>query len=78
MNQTSKLINTKPVKPQRITARQQRELLCVIEMQEREWLSIDEVDLDGYGGLRFERILEDIHQVRSISGTPILSDREPI
>ena len=57
MNQTSKLINTKPVKPQRITARQQRKLLCVIEMQEREWLSIDEVDLDGYGGSRFERIL---------------------
>ena len=58
------------IRPIRVAARRQKELLCVMGMQEMEWLAIDEVDVDS---------VDDIPLVHSKSGTPILSsDPEPI
>ena len=34
------------VRPIRVAARRQRELLCVMEIQELEWHDIDDVDVD--------------------------------
>ena len=54
------------VRPTRIAARRQRELLCVMAMQELEWHAIDDVDADG--------LEEDVADVREEIGTPVLEE----
>ena len=58
------------VRPQRVAARRQNELLCLLEMQEMEWLPIDEVEIENVG---------DISLIRNATSTPVMSmDRESV
>ena len=59
------------MRPQRIAARRQGELLCVLAMQELEWLDIEDVDFDDAD----VNELQDVHQV---AGTPVIEDRDPV
>ena len=54
------------VRPIRVAARRQRELLCVMEMQELEWHDIDDVDVD-IG----EDAMQNVADVHYGIGTPV-------
>ena len=58
------------VRPQRVEALRQKELLCVMVTQELEWYAIDEVD--------FDVNLKEVAIIQKITGTPIFEEREPI
>ena len=57
------------VRPQRVAARRQNELLCAMAFQELEWHAINDVDFDDES---------DIPEVVPKSGTPVLNDMDPI
>ena len=59
------------VRPTRVAARRQRELLCVMEFQEMEWAAMDEVEFDD---------LDNVANFETDLGTPIINtdDISPI
>ena len=61
---------TRKVRPQRVAARLQKELLCAMAFQELEWHAVDDVNFDDAEA----DILEIIHE----SGTPVLDGIEPV
>ena len=69
-NQVEEEVVIRRVRPTRIAARRQRELLCVMAMQEMEWHSIDDVDAVGQD----EELVEFVEDI----GTPVLEDVNPI
>ena len=58
------------VRPQRVGARRQKELLCAMAFQEPEWHAVDDVDFDDAEA----DILKIVHE----SGTPVLDGIEPV
>ena len=57
------------VRPQRIAAKRQGELLCAFAYQELEWMDMDDVDTEGF----------DIPNELTIQpGTPVISDVAPV
>ena len=57
---------TERVRPMRIAARRQRELLCVMALQEMEWVSMDDVDIEDFD---IENVVDAENE---IGGTPII------
>ena len=70
MNESSAVekIMQKKVRPQRGAAHCQQELLCVMAFKE----------LDSIDDLEFEGNFEDIDELAAKSGTPILTNTDPI
>ena len=62
------------VRPTRIAARRQHELLCVMAMQEMEWHALEDVDTDGIDDQSFQSVSE----VHGEIGTPVLEDAVPV
>ena len=60
----------KKVRPKRVAARRQQELLCVIATVELEWHAIDDVEFEGN--------IEVIDQLFAKSGTPIVTNTDTI
>ena len=71
MNESSAVekIVPKKVRPQRVAARRQQELLCVMAFQELEWHEIDDVEFEGN--------VEEISELAAKNGTPILTNTDP-
>ena len=61
---------TRKVRPQRVAARGQKELLCAMAFQALEWHAVDDVNFDDAEA----DILEIIHE----SGTPVLDGIKPV
>ena len=61
---------TRKVRPQRVAARSQKELLCAMAFQELKWHAVDGVDFDDAEA----DILEIVHE----SGTSVLDVLEPV
>ena len=61
---------TRKVRPQRVAACRQKDLLCAMAFQELEWHAADDVDFDDAEA----GILEIAHE----SGTPALDGIEPV
>ena len=59
---------TRKVRPQRVAARRQKELLCAMAFQELEWHAIDNVDFV------FDDNQVDISEIAPKSGTPVIED----
>ena len=68
--ETSTAAVTRKVRPQRVAARRQKELLCAMAFQELEWHAIDDVDFDDNQ--------VDISEIAPKSGTPVIEDIQPI
>ena len=65
----NQIAEVKKVRPQRVAARRQREILCVMAYQELEWHAMDDVDFEG---------LDDIREIDFDIGTPVLDNVDPI
>ena len=63
---------TRKVRPQRVAARRQKELLCAMAFQELEWHAIDDVDFD------FDDNQVDISEIAPKSQTHMIEDIQPI
>ena len=63
---------TRKVRPQRVVARRQEELLCTMAFQELEWHAVDDVDIN------FDDNQVDISEIAPKSGTPVIEDIQPI
>ena len=50
----------------RVAAKRGREVMCIMEYQETEWLSLDECELDGL----------DIPEGNASSGTPLIAPED--
>ena len=61
---------TRKVRPQRVAAHRQKDLLCAMEFQELEWHAVDDVDFNDAEAY----IPEIVHE----SGTPVLDGMEPV
>ena len=61
---------TRKVRPQRVAARRQKELLCAMAFRELEWHAIDDVDFDDNQ--------VDISEIAPKSGTPVIENIQPI
>ena len=72
MNESSTFdkIVPKKVRPQRVAARRQQELLCVMAFQELKWNAVDDVEFEGN--------VEDIDELAAKSGTSILTNTDQI
>ena len=72
MNESSAVdkIVPKKARPQRVAARHQQELLCVFAFQELEWHEIDDFEFEGN--------VEEIGELAAKSGTPILTNTDPV
>ena len=72
MNESSAVdkIVPKKVRPQRVAARRQQELLCVMAFQELEWHALDDVIL--------RVMLKASMSLLQKVGTPILTNKNPI
>ena len=57
------------VRPQRIEARDQKELLCAMAFQELEWHDINDVDFDGVENdiLEITRLFGRMHKTRKMN-----------
>ena len=67
--QSAETVQPLRLRPQRVTARRQKELLYTFQFQELEWMKLDDVDTEGLA----------IPSVLSIkSGTPIIENSEAI
>ena len=61
--QSAETVQPPRLRPQRVAARRQKELLCAFQFQELEWMELDDVNNEGL----------DIPPVSSIkTGTPII------
>ena len=60
---------TERVRPLRVAARRQRELLCVMAFQKMEWASLDETDVEDFD---LSNITDDENE--NEFGTPVWSD----
>ena len=70
--EASTAVVTRKVRPQRVAARRQKELLCAMAFQELKWHAIDDVDFD------FDDNQVDISEVAPKSGTPVIEDIQPV
>ena len=67
--QSAEMVQPPRLRPQRVAARRQKELLCAFQFQELEWMELDDVDT---------KVLV-IPSVSSIKpGTPIIEKSEAI
>ena len=44
--QSSEMVQPPRLRPQRVVARRQKELLCTFQFQELEWMELDDVDTE--------------------------------
>ena len=67
--QSSETIQPPRLRPQRVAARRQKELLCAFQFQEFEWMELDDVDTEGL-------VIPPVSSIKS--GTPITETSEAI
>ena len=61
---------SRKVRPQRVAACRQKELLCAMAFQELKWHKMDDVE--------FDKNIEDVPELVVKSGTPVLDNRDPV
>ena len=67
--QSTETVQTPRLRPQRVAARRQKELLCAFQFQEFEWMELDDVDTEGL-------VIPPVSSIKS--GTPITETSEAI
>ena len=65
--QSAKTVQSPRLRPQRVAARRQEELLCAFQFQELEWKELDDVDTEGL-------VIPQLSPIKS--GTPIIENSE--
>ena len=63
--QSAETVQPPRLRPQRVAARRQKELLCAFQFQELEWMELDDVDTEGL-------VILPVLSIKS--GTPINSE----
>ena len=67
--QSAETVQPPRLRPQRVAARRQKELLCAFQFQELEWMELDDVDTEGL-------VIPPVSSIKS--GTPIIENSEAI
>ena len=67
--QSAETVQPPRLRPQRVAAWRQKELLCALQFQELEWLGLDDVDTEGL-------VILPVSFIKSV--TPIIGNSEAI